>query len=102
MRRVARERGNPNAVPSFGAASVSVPGTVDGWFALHERFGRTPMAELLAPAIRYAREGAPIPQTIAMYWANNRRRLEARIRRGAAGGDSKTRATPIFAVTPSC
>lgn len=77
MRREARRRGNPNAVPSFGAASVSVPGTVDGWFALHGRFGRTPMADLLAPTIRYAREGAPIPQTIAMYWANNRRRLEA-------------------------
>ncbi len=75
MRRVARARGNPAAVPSFGAASVSVPGTVDGWFALHERFGRTPMAQLLAPAIAAAREGAPIPQTIAMYWANNRRRL---------------------------
>jgi gamma-glutamyltranspeptidase / glutathione hydrolase len=82
MRREARRRGNPNAVPSFGAASVSVPGTVDGWFALHERFGRKPMAELLAPAIRYAREGAPIPQTIAMYWANNRRRLEAEFAAG--------------------
>ncbi len=82
MRRVARARGNPNAVPSFGAASVSVPGTVDGWFALHERFGRTPMAELLAPAIRHAREGAPIPQTIAMYWANNKRRLEAEFAAG--------------------
>lgn len=75
MRREARRQGNPNAVPSFGAASVSVPGTVDGWFALHERFGRTPMADLLAPTIRYAREGAPIPQTIAMYWNNNQRRL---------------------------
>ncbi|MGE0046769.1 MAG: gamma-glutamyltransferase, partial [Hyphomonadaceae bacterium] len=82
LRRVARERGNPNAVPSFGAASVSVPGTVDGWFALHERFGRTPMRDLLAPAIRYAREGAPIPQTIAMYWANNRRRLDAEFEAG--------------------
>lgn len=77
MRREARRRGNPNAVPSFGAASVSVPGTVDGWFALHERFGRASMADILAPTIRYAREGAPIPQTIAMYWANNKRRLEA-------------------------
>ncbi|MBL8531947.1 MAG: gamma-glutamyltransferase family protein [Hyphomonadaceae bacterium] len=76
MRREARRRGNPAAVPSFGAASVSVPGTVDGWFALHERFGRLPMAQLLAPTVQYAREGAPIPQTIAMYWANNRRRLE--------------------------
>jgi gamma-glutamyltranspeptidase/glutathione hydrolase len=82
MRREARRRGNPNAVPSFGAASVSVPGTVDGWFALHERFGRKPMAELLAPAIRYAREGAPIPQTIAMYWASNQRRLEAEFAAG--------------------
>jgi gamma-glutamyltranspeptidase/glutathione hydrolase len=82
MRREARRRGNPNAVPSFGAASVSVPGTVDGWFALHERFGRTPMADLLAPAIAAAREGAPIPQTIAMYWANNRRRLEREFAEG--------------------
>jgi gamma-glutamyltranspeptidase/glutathione hydrolase len=82
MRREARRRGNPNAVPSFGAASVSVPGTVDGWFALHERFGRVPMAELLAPAIQYAREGAPIPQTIAMYWASNRRRLEREFAEG--------------------
>jgi hypothetical protein len=82
MRREARRNGNPNAVPSFGAASVSVPGTVDGWFALHERFGRKPMAELLAPAIRYAREGAPIPQTIAMYWANNQRRLETEFTAG--------------------
>jgi gamma-glutamyltranspeptidase/glutathione hydrolase len=82
MRREARRRGNPDAVPSFGAASVSVPGTVDGWFALHGRFGRTPMANLLAPTIRYAREGAPIPQTIAMYWANNERRLEREFREG--------------------
>lgn len=76
LRNVARRQGHPNQVPSFGAASVSVPGTVDGWFALHERFGRKPMAELLAPAIHYAREGAPIPQTIAMYWANAQRRFE--------------------------
>ncbi|MGE0827728.1 MAG: gamma-glutamyltransferase family protein [Hyphomonadaceae bacterium] len=82
MRRIARAKGNPDAVPSFGAASVSVPGAVDGWFALHERFGRTPMADLLAPAIHYAREGAPIPQTIAMYWANNQRRLEREFAEG--------------------
>jgi gamma-glutamyltranspeptidase/glutathione hydrolase len=79
LRREARRRGNPNAVPSFGAAPVSVPGTVDGWFALHERFGRRPMAELLAPAIRHAREGAPIPQTIAMYWASNKRRFDTEL-----------------------
>ncbi len=93
MRREARRRGNPNAVPSFGAASVSVPGTVDGWFALHERFGRTPMADLLAPTIRYAREGAPIPQTIAMYWANNARRLEREFAEGHLQEIDNARAT---------
>jgi gamma-glutamyltranspeptidase/glutathione hydrolase len=40
------------------------------------------MAELLAPAIRYAREGAPIPQTIAMYWANGKRRYETEFAAG--------------------
>ncbi|MCF7222912.1 gamma-glutamyltransferase [Marilutibacter chinensis] len=56
------------AVPPHGPLPVSVPGTVDGWFALHGRFGRRPMAENLAPAIRYAREGHPVHQTIAYYW----------------------------------
>ncbi len=93
MRREARRRGNPNAVPSFGAASVSVPGTVDGWFALHERFGRRSMAENLAPAIHYAREGAPIPQTIAMYWANNARRLEREFAEGRLQEINNARAT---------
>ena len=82
LRREARRRGDPNNIPSFGAASVSVPGTVDGWFALHERFGRKPMAELLAPAIRAAREGAPIPQYIASAWAANLRRFEGELAAG--------------------
>ncbi|MBL8545395.1 MAG: gamma-glutamyltransferase family protein [Hyphomonadaceae bacterium] len=93
LRNVARRQGNPNAVPSFGAASVSVPGTVDGWFALHGRFGRKPMAELLAPAIRYAREGAPIPQTIAMYWANAQRRFETEYAAGRLEEINNARAT---------
>ncbi len=47
---------------------VSVPGCVDGWFQLHEKFGKLPMAEVLAPAIRYAREGFPVSELIAYYW----------------------------------
>lgn len=39
--------------------TVTVPGCVDGWFALHQRFGTLPMAELLEPAIRLAVEGFP-------------------------------------------
>jgi gamma-glutamyltranspeptidase/glutathione hydrolase len=75
LRRVSREKGG-GTIPSFGAASVTVPGTVDGWYALHDRLGRLPMRRLLQPAIDYAESGAPIAQTIAFYWANNQRRLE--------------------------
>lgn len=62
-------------IPPTGPLPVSVPGAVDGWFALHERFGRRPMADNLAPAIRYAREGHPVAETIAYYWDRSVPRL---------------------------
>ncbi|MFQ5671171.1 MAG: gamma-glutamyltransferase [Acidobacteriota bacterium] len=55
-------------IPPRGPLPVSVPGAVDGWFELHKRFGRLPMAEILAPAIRYAREGFPVSELITHYW----------------------------------
>jgi gamma-glutamyltranspeptidase/glutathione hydrolase len=65
----ARSRAAENGyLPRFGAVSVSVPGCVDGWFALHGRFGRLSMSDLLAPAIQYAREGFPVTPMIAAYW----------------------------------
>jgi gamma-glutamyltranspeptidase/glutathione hydrolase len=58
-------------VPSHGPLPVTVPGTVDAWFALHQRFGRKPMRDDLAPAIRYAREGHPVHEVIAYYWGRS-------------------------------
>ncbi|MGH8076674.1 MAG: gamma-glutamyltransferase [Lysobacter sp.] len=55
-------------IPPHGPLPVTVPGTVDAWFALHAKFGRKPIADDLAPAIRYAREGHPVHETIAYYW----------------------------------
>ncbi len=55
-------------VPTHGPLPVSVPGCVDGWFELHEKFGSLPMEQILAPAIRYAREGFPVSELIAFYW----------------------------------
>ena len=55
-------------VPQRGPLPVTVPGTVDGWFALHGRFGRLSMADVLAPTIRYARDGHPVHEVIAYYW----------------------------------
>ncbi|MBK7874714.1 MAG: gamma-glutamyltransferase [Planctomycetes bacterium] len=60
---------NLTRIPATGPLPVTVPGCVDGWFELHARFGKLPMATVLAPAIRYAREGAPITELIASYWA---------------------------------
>ncbi len=56
-------------IPLHSPWAWTVPGAVDGWFALHARFGRLPMKEVLAPAIRIAEGGAPVPQIIAGAWA---------------------------------
>ena len=58
-------------VPPYGPLPVTVPGCVDGWFALHDRFGKLDMRDVLAPAIRYAREGFPVSEAIAFYWELN-------------------------------
>lgn len=63
-------------IPPFGAAPVTVPGTVDGWYALHGKFGKRPMNMNLEPAIQYASNGAPIPEVIAYYWGRNATRLQ--------------------------
>lgn len=70
------------SLPSFGTITVTVPGTVDGWFALHGKFGKRPMADNLAPAVKYAREGAPIPEMIAWYWSRGPLRFEPAHERG--------------------
>ena len=55
-------------IPSHGPLPVSVPGAVDGWFMLHDRFGKLPMSDNLSPAIKYAEQGFPVSQLIAYYW----------------------------------
>ncbi len=64
-------------IPSHGSLAVTVPGTVDGWFALHNRWGQLPMSSVLQPAIKYAREGFPVSPVIASGFAANLRRFEA-------------------------
>ena len=55
-------------IPPYGPLPVTVPGCVDGWFMLHDRFGKLPMSRVLAPAIGYAEEGFPVSELIAYYW----------------------------------
>ena len=58
-----------NSVPATGVHSVIVPGCVAGWEMLRARFGRLPLADLLATAILYAEEGFPVSDVIATAWA---------------------------------
>lgn len=55
-------------MPATGPLPWTVPGCVAGWFALHGKFGKLPMREVLAPAIAYAEEGFPLSELIAHYW----------------------------------
>ena len=59
---------NPDHLPPRGFLPISVPGAVDAWFELHAKFGKLPMKDVLAPAIRYAEEGFPVTQYIAYLW----------------------------------
>lgn len=68
-----RSRAVKGLIPSFGAISVSVPGAVDAWWTLHQRYGKLPWKDLLAPAAALAREGAPVSQNVAYYLARSLR-----------------------------
>lgn len=89
--------GEDGAIPPLGAMPVSVPGTVDGWYTLHERFGEMPMDEVLAPTIRYAEEGFPLTQTIAYYWDRNMTILENRFAQNQFEEFDNARATYLTA-----
>src|SRR5271155_859941 len=55
-------------MPVTGIDSVTVPGAVDGWTKLHERFGKLPWRDLFQPAIFYARQGYAMPEVLHTYW----------------------------------
>jgi len=54
-------------IPPFGPLPVTVPGAVDGWVKLHEKFGNQSFASLFEPTIGYAKKGHPVTETIAYY-----------------------------------
>ena len=58
----------PTTPPRRGWDSVTVPGAVAGWTALHERYGRLPFADLLAPAIECAERGYAVPVIVQDKW----------------------------------
>ena len=56
-------------MPQSGVHSITVPGVVDGWQKLADKFGRKKLKDDLAAAIRTAQDGYPVPEWVAAYWA---------------------------------
>lgn len=57
-----------SSIPPYHLLSVSVPGAVDGWFEMHQRFGQASMEDILAQPIHYAENGFPVTEAIASAW----------------------------------
>jgi gamma-glutamyltranspeptidase/glutathione hydrolase len=55
-------------MPQQGIHTVTVPGAVSGWMALHEKFGRTPLAVILAAAMAHAENGFAVSEITALEW----------------------------------
>jgi gamma-glutamyltranspeptidase/glutathione hydrolase len=69
------ERQGLERVPGTGPLTWTVPGAVDGWAQLLDRFGTMSLAEVLAPAIAYGRDGFPVSEIIQGQWAASERTL---------------------------
>src|SRR6266850_780599 len=70
------------SMPQQGVNAITVPGAVDGWQKLADKFGRKKLAEDLAAAIRTAQDGFPVPEWTAAYWAAGAKYFAIRIWRG--------------------
>jgi gamma-glutamyltranspeptidase/glutathione hydrolase len=68
-------KGVTGELPYRGVYTVTVPGAVAGWDALHERFGKLPLSRDLAPAIAYAENGFPVMEVTAGLWAKSEKLL---------------------------
>jgi gamma-glutamyltranspeptidase/glutathione hydrolase len=71
---VLKSLGN-TTMPQLGIQSVTVPGCVDGWAKLHQKFGKLPWKDIFAPAIYYAKNGYPVTEIIHETWLGESAKL---------------------------
>ena len=62
---------NLTEIPYLGPLPITVPGVVDGWFEMHDRYGRLSMLEIFQPAISYADNGFPVSEVVSWLWKEN-------------------------------
>ncbi|MCH2095881.1 MAG: gamma-glutamyltransferase family protein [Rhodobacteraceae bacterium] len=74
-----REQGHKD-IPLQSAAAVTLPGAVDAFCAMSDRWGQIGLEKLLAPAIHYAEAGVPVAPRVAMDWADDAGNLQGKAR----------------------
>jgi len=67
LMQILDEKGE-DVIPAYDLLSVSVPGAIDGWFTMHERFGKASMEDILSEPIWYAENGFPVSEAISSSW----------------------------------
>jgi gamma-glutamyltranspeptidase/glutathione hydrolase len=78
-------------MPADGGLPVTVPGALDGWARLVDRYGSRELGNLLQPAIDYARDGVPVTEYVSHQWhhaADRLRAFDAASERFLAGGEA--------------
>jgi gamma-glutamyltranspeptidase/glutathione hydrolase len=66
-----KSKGIEGELPYRGVYTVTVPGAVSGWAAMHDRFGKLPLSTDLTPAIWYAEHGFPVMEVTAGLWSRS-------------------------------
>ncbi len=66
-----KSKGLEGELPYRGVYTVTVPGAVAGWAAMHQRFGHLPLSTDLSPAIWYAENGFPVMEVTAGLWSRS-------------------------------
>jgi gamma-glutamyltranspeptidase / glutathione hydrolase len=64
------KQGITGRIPNAGIHSVTVPGAVNGWFQMHQRFGKLPWRDLFGAAIAFAEQGFPVHEGMNELWAS--------------------------------
>lgn len=84
------------AIGTESVEAVTVPGAVDAFCRLSERWGRKPLDSVLAPAIHYAEAGIPVAPRVAFDWGDDAQRLSGAARRHFLTGGTAPRPGQVF------
>ena len=73
-------------MPKYGFTPVNVPGIPKAWAELSKKFGKLPLSEVVAPAVKLAREGYAVPVNVAKLWKKAAVNFEKKVEKNSNTG----------------